>query len=72
VARGRIAVGPGSDGYGFLEPDRGSGQILFRGSSVASGFRPRVGQRVRYALAEGSFSLEAVAVTLDVAGDERE
>jgi cold shock CspA family protein len=72
VARGRIAVGPGSDGYGFVEPDCGGGQLLFRGSSVAAGFRLRVGQRVRYALAEGSFALEAVAVTLDVNGDERE
>jgi cold shock CspA family protein len=72
VACGRIAVSPGPDGYGFVDPDLGGGQILFRGSSEGSGFRLRVGQRVRYSLAEGSFALEAVSVTLDVDGDERE
>jgi cold shock CspA family protein len=72
VSSGRIALGPGPDGYGFVEPDRGGGQILFRVSSDTPGARLRVGQRVRYSLAEGSFALEAVAVTLDLDADERE
>jgi cold shock CspA family protein len=64
VFRGRIAVKAGSDGYGFVEPDCGGGQVLFRDSSVTSGLRLRVGETVGYALADGSFALEAVAVTL--------
>jgi cold shock CspA family protein len=59
---GRVVASPEANGYGFVEPDRGGGQLLFRGSSVA-GFHLRVGESVRYTLADGSFALEAVAVT---------
>jgi hypothetical protein len=55
-----------------VEPERGGGQVLFRGSSVASGFRLHVGQSVRFALADGSFALEAVAVTRSDGEGERE
>jgi len=64
VLRGTIVVSPEPDGYGFVEPDCGGGQVLFRGSSIESGLRLRVGEAVRYALADGSFALEAVGVTL--------
>jgi cold shock CspA family protein len=68
---GRIVVSPGADGYGFVEPERGGGEVLFRGSNVARGFRLRVGESVRYALADGSFALEAVAVTRSEVDGER-
>ena len=68
--RGRIAVSAGSDGYGFVEPDCGGGEVIFRRSSVESGLRLRVGEAVRYALADGSFALEAIAVTRSEANGE--
>jgi cold shock CspA family protein len=68
--RGRVVVSPDADGYGFVEPDRGGGEVLFRDRSVVSGFRLRVGESVRFALADGSFALEAVAVTRSQAGTE--
>jgi len=68
--RGRVAVTAGAGGYGFVEPDRGGGEVLFRDSSVTSGLRLSVGDAVRYALAAGSFSLEAVGVTRSAAGDD--
>jgi cold shock CspA family protein len=67
-----VVVSPGADGYGFVEPERGGGEVLFRGSSVACGFRLRVGESIRYALADGSFALEAVAVTRSVDGEREE
>jgi cold shock CspA family protein len=62
VFRGRVAVSPGTDGYGFIEPDCGGGELLFRDSNMPRGFRLRVGESIRYALADGSFALEAVDV----------
>lgn len=53
----------GPDGYGFIEPARGGGQVLVRLSSIDSDVRLRVGERVSYLLSAGSFALEAVAVT---------
>ena len=72
VLRGWIAVSPGADGYGFVEPERGGGQVLFRGSNVVSGSRLLAGESVQYALAGGSFSLEAVAVSPSNVQRERE
>jgi cold shock CspA family protein len=73
VFRGTIAVSPEPDGYGFVEPDGGGGQVLVRAESIESGLRLRVGQAVRYSLADGSFALEAVAVRrLEVIGVGRE
>ena len=66
--RGMVVVSPETDGYGFVEPDCGGGQVLFRSSSVRSGIRLQVGEAVRYALANGSFALEAVALTRADAG----
>jgi cold shock CspA family protein len=60
---GTIAVVAGPDGYGFIEPARGGGQVLVRLSSIDSDVRLRVGERVSYTLSVGSFALEAVAVT---------
>jgi cold shock CspA family protein len=60
---GTIAVSALADGYGFIEPDGGGGQILVRLSSIDSNVRLRVGEYVRYELAAGSFAVEAVAVT---------
>jgi cold shock CspA family protein len=59
---GTIAVVAGTDGYGFIEPARGGGQVLVRLSSIDSDVRLRVGERVSYTLSVGSFALEAVAV----------
>jgi cold shock CspA family protein len=64
VLRGKVVVSAESDGYGFVEPELGGGQVLFRQDSVESGCRPRVGEVVDYVLADGSFALEAVGVTL--------
>jgi cold shock CspA family protein len=72
VFRGRVVVSPGTDWYGFVEPERGGGEVLFRGSSVASGFRLCVGASVRYAPAGGTFALKAVAVTRSDVDGERE
>ena len=60
---GTIAVVVGADGYGFIEPTDGGGQVLVRLSSIDSDVRLRVGERVSYMLSEGSFALEAVAVS---------
>ena len=68
VLRGTIAVTADLDGFGFIDPDRGGGQLLVRSSSIESGLRLRVGEPVRYVLAGGSFALEAVAVTRVRAG----
>jgi cold shock CspA family protein len=62
VLRGTIAVSAELDGFGFIEPDRGGGQLLVRSSSIEAGLRLRVGEPVRYVLAGGTFALEAVAV----------
>jgi cold shock CspA family protein len=61
--RGTIAVTADEDGYGFIEPLDGGGQLLVRLGSINSGLRLRVGENVRYTLAPGSFALEAVAVS---------
>ena len=61
--RGTIAVVAGADGYGFIEPARGGGQVLVRLSSIDSDVRLRVGESVSYTLSAGSFALEAVTVT---------
>ena len=55
-----VVLTPEADGFGFVEPDGGGGEVLFRGSSVKSETRLQVGESVRYALARGSFALEAV------------
>jgi cold shock CspA family protein len=60
---GTIAVVAGADGYGFIEPARGGGQVLVRLSSIDSDVRLRVGEQVSYTLSAGSFALEAVAVS---------
>jgi cold shock CspA family protein len=60
---GTIAVSALADGYGFIQPDGGGGQVLVRSESIDSSVRLRVGDNVRYELAAGSFAVEAVAVT---------
>jgi cold shock CspA family protein len=60
--RGTIAVSALADGYGFIEPDDGSGQLLVRLSSIDSDAQHRVGEAVDYVLASGSFAVEAVDV----------
>jgi len=37
VLRGTIAVSAELDGFGFIEPDRGGGQLLVRSSSIEAG-----------------------------------
>jgi cold shock CspA family protein len=59
---GTIAVAALADGYGFIEPDDGSGQLLVRLSSIDSDSQLRVGEAVDYVLASGSFAIEAVDV----------
>jgi cold shock CspA family protein len=61
--RGRIAVRPDSAGYGFVQPEGGGGQVLFRSSSIASGVRLRVDEAVEYALTSGTFAVEADELT---------
>jgi cold shock CspA family protein len=61
--RGTIAVAAGADGYGFIEPVHGGGEVLVRLTSIDSDVRLRVGERVSYVLSAGSFALEAVSVT---------
>jgi cold shock CspA family protein len=51
-----------ADGYGFIEPDHGGGQLLVRLDSIDSDLQLRVGEAVEYALAAGSFAVEAVDV----------
>jgi cold shock CspA family protein len=67
---GTIAVVGGADGYGFIDPARGGGQVLVRISNIDSGVRLRVGEQVSYALSAGTFAIEAVSVTslFDAAG----
>ena len=60
---GTLAVTADTNGYGFIEPDRGGGQLLVRVGNIQTDLRLRVGDAVRYALAGGSFALEAVAVS---------
>lgn len=59
---GTIAVSALTDGYGFIEPDGGGGQLLVRLSSIDCDLHLRVGEAVEYALAAGSFAVEAVDV----------
>jgi cold shock CspA family protein len=60
---GTIAVVAGANGYGFIDPARGGGQVLVRLSSIDDDVRLRVGEPVSYTLSAGSFALEAVAVS---------
>lgn len=59
---GTVAVSALTNGYGFIEPDDGSGELLVRLSSIDSDVPPRVGEGVEYQLAAGSFAIEAVDV----------
>lgn len=59
--RGTLAVSAEPDGYGFIEPASGGGQLLVRQDSIEAG-ELRVGDVVQYALSSGSFSVEAVSV----------
>jgi cold shock CspA family protein len=59
---GTVAVSALADGYGFIEPDDGSGQLLVRSASIDSDFQLGVGEAVEYLLANGSFAIEAVDV----------
>ena len=61
--RGTLAVAAEAGGYGFIEPDGGGGQLLVRIGNIDSDRGLRVGDAVRYALAAGSFAVEAVAVS---------
>jgi cold shock CspA family protein len=59
---GTLAVSAEPDGYGFIEPAAGGGQLLVRKASIAGELR--VGDVVQYAVSWGSFALEAVSVRL--------
>ena len=59
---GTIAVSAPAEGYGFIEPDGGGGQLLVRRSSITSDLQLRVGAAVEYVLGAGSFAIEAVDV----------
>jgi cold shock CspA family protein len=59
---GTVAVSALTDGYGFIEPDDGSGQLLVRSASIDSEFQLPVGEVVEYLLGTGSFAIEAVDV----------
>jgi cold shock CspA family protein len=59
---GTLAVSALADGYGFIQPDDGGGQLLVRLGSIDAGCRLRVGEAVEYMLAAGSFAVEAVGV----------
>jgi cold shock CspA family protein len=57
---GTVAVSALADGFGFIEPDGGGGQLLVRLSSIDRDLR--VGEAVEYVVAAGSFAVEAVDV----------
>lgn len=59
--RGTLAVSAEPDGYGFIEPAAGGGQLLVRQDSIEAG-ELRVGDVVQYAVSSGSFAVEAVSV----------
>jgi cold shock CspA family protein len=59
---GTIAVSALADGFGFIEPHNGGGQLLVRRKSISSDLQLRVGEAVEYVLASGSFAIEAVDV----------
>jgi cold shock CspA family protein len=61
MQRGTLAVSAQPDGYGFIEPAAGGGQLLVRRDSIESG-ELRVGDVVQYAILSGSFAVEAVSV----------
>ena len=67
-----VVVSPEADGFGFVQPDGGGGEVLFRDSSVKSQTRLHVGESVRYALANGSFALEAIDLRRSEVGGEDE
>jgi cold shock CspA family protein len=58
---GTVAVSAERDGYGFIEPAAGGGQLLVRQDSVEAE-ELRVGDVVQYAVSSGSFAVEAVSV----------
>jgi cold shock CspA family protein len=61
--RGTLAVSAEPDGYGFIEPAAGGGQLLVRQDSIEDD-ELRVGDVVQYAVSTGSFAVEAVSVRL--------
>jgi cold shock CspA family protein len=61
IHRGTLAVTAEPDGYGFIEPAAGGGQLLVRQGSIEAGGL-RVGDVVQYAVSAGSFAVEAVSV----------
>jgi cold shock CspA family protein len=60
--RGTIAIAPLLGGYGFIDPDHGGGQLLFRGESSPGDLQLQIGEAVQYAVTAGSFAVEAVGV----------
>ena len=70
--RGTLAVSAKGDGYGFIEPAAGGGQLLVRQDNIEAA-ELRVGDVVQYAISSGSFAVEAVSVRAgrDLDGDEQ-
>ena len=60
---GTIAVSTLADGYGFIDPDQGGGQLLVRLDNIDSDLQLPVGEAVEYVLGAGSFAVEAVEVS---------
>ena len=65
---GTLAVSAEPDGYGFIDPAGGGGQLLVRQGSI-EGVGLSVGDAVQYSVSYGSFAVEAVSVR---AGQEAE
>jgi cold shock CspA family protein len=59
--RGTLAVSAEPDGYGFIEPAAGGGQLLVRQDSIEAADLC-VGDVVQYSVSSGSFAVEAVSV----------
>jgi cold shock CspA family protein len=61
----------GSNGYGFIAPDRGGADASVQSEHVAGSLKLCVGQRVRFELRRGPMGPQAINVrTLDRTGKE--
>jgi cold shock CspA family protein len=69
--QGTLAVSAEPDGYGFIEPAAGGGQLLVRQDSI-EGAELCVGDVVQYAVSSGSFAVEAISVRPGQEADRHE
>ena len=70
VRYGTVAFPAPVNGFGFIEPDDGGGQLLVRLDNVEAARQLRVGDAVVYTLAVGSFCNEAIAVRFVEVGEQ--